>query len=41
MVEGDELGSMDRVIDRIVAIVDVGTTDSNGARWIDWKANHD
>jgi hypothetical protein len=35
VVEGDDLRSMDAVIDRIVAVPGVMGTDSKVARWID------
>jgi hypothetical protein len=35
MVEGDDIASMDSVIDRIAEIPDVLGTDSKVARWID------
>ncbi len=35
IVEGKNLGSMDEVIDRIVAVPGVTGTDSRVARWID------
>jgi hypothetical protein len=35
IVEGDDIASMDAVIDRIVELPDVLGTDSKVARWID------
>ena len=35
IVEGDDLASMDAVIDRMVEIPDVIATDSKVARWIE------
>ena len=35
MVEGDDVASMDAVIDRIVEVPEVIGTDSKVARWID------
>jgi len=35
IVEGDDIGSMDAVIDRIVEVPEVNGTDSKVARWID------
>ena len=35
IVEGDDVGSMDAVIDRIVEVPEVIGTDSKVARWID------
>ncbi len=35
IVEGDDIASMDAVIDRIVEVPAVGGTDSKVARWID------
>lgn len=35
IVEGDDIGSMDAVIDRIVAVPEVLGTDSKIARWIE------
>jgi DNA-binding Lrp family transcriptional regulator len=35
IVEGDDIGSMDAVIDRIVEVPEVDGTDSKVARWID------
>jgi DNA-binding Lrp family transcriptional regulator len=35
IVEGDDIASMDMVIDRIVEIPEVVGTDSKVARWID------
>ncbi len=35
IVEGEDIASMDAVIDRIVEIPDVQSTDSKVARWID------
>lgn len=35
IVEGDDLATMDAVIDRIVEVPDVLGTDSKVARWID------
>jgi len=35
IVEGDDLASMDSVIDKIVEVPEVGGTDSQVARWID------
>jgi len=35
IVEGDDIASMDAVIDRIVEVPDVVGTDSKVARWID------
>jgi DNA-binding Lrp family transcriptional regulator len=35
VVEGDDLAAMDAVIDRIVEIPEVLSTDSKVARWID------
>jgi phosphohistidine swiveling domain-containing protein len=35
IVEGDDLASMDAVIDKIVEVPDVIGTDSKVARWID------
>ncbi len=34
IVEGDDIASMDAVIDKIVAVPDVVGTDSQVARWI-------
>jgi DNA-binding Lrp family transcriptional regulator len=34
IVEGDNIGSMDKVIDRIVLVPEVSGTDSKVARWI-------
>jgi len=35
IVEGDDIAAMDAVIDRIVEIPEVMSTDSKVARWID------
>jgi len=35
IVEGDDISSMDSVIDRIAEVRDVAGTDSKVARWID------
>jgi hypothetical protein len=35
IVEGDDIASMDSVIDAIVALPEVVATDSKVARWID------
>jgi len=35
IVEGDDIASMDAVIDRIVEVPDVMATDSKVARWIE------
>jgi DNA-binding Lrp family transcriptional regulator len=35
IVEGDDIASMDAVIDRIVEVEGVDATDSKVARWID------
>jgi DNA-binding Lrp family transcriptional regulator len=35
IVEGDDIASMDAVIDRIVELPDVAGTDSKVARWIE------
>ncbi len=35
IVEGDDIGAMDRVIDRIAELPQVIATDSKVARWID------
>lgn len=35
IVEGDDLGSMDAAIDRIVALPEVVSTDTRVARWIE------
>lgn len=35
MVEGDDIASMDAVIDRIVEVPEVVATDSKVARWIE------
>jgi DNA-binding Lrp family transcriptional regulator len=34
MVEGEDIASMDAVIDRIVELPEVSSTDSKVARWI-------
>lgn len=35
IVEGDDIGSMDAVIDKIVTIPGITSTDSKVARWIE------
>ena len=35
IVEGDDIASMDAVIDRIVEVPEVAATDSKVARWIE------
>ena len=35
LVEGDDIASMDAVIDRIVEVPEVAATDSKVARWIE------
>ncbi|GIV95976.1 MAG: hypothetical protein KatS3mg057_0633 [Herpetosiphonaceae bacterium] len=35
IVEGDDIASMDAVIDRIVEVPEVSATDSKVARWIE------